>query len=265
MSWIYSHNNPYYPQDNKPLIRAWNLATGETVWERDFSDLGSGGNDSGVCLMDDTLYYSTFFGYAAKRRGEPGPTGVTAALDPMTGEVLWQTTDYSVTAGCTISGKDGRLYVGGYNQPNEDTESRHVWCLDAKDGSLIWESDPLPATINVPTVGESFVFTNAYGKDGHMIDKLTGKVVDSFNKGYACTRFTLSGQYLLGANMDVIDLSDSSRLLTSGPCVDARECVGGVVSNGRIFYTSQASGMQVSVVCGEEAASLTAPWEAGAQ
>ena len=38
---------------------------------------GSGGNDCGLCLLDDTLYYSTFFGYcpAARRRGLPaGPT-----------------------------------------------------------------------------------------------------------------------------------------------------------------------------------------------
>ncbi|MGD8239482.1 MAG: PQQ-binding-like beta-propeller repeat protein [Armatimonadota bacterium] len=267
MSWIYSHNNPYYPQDNKPLIRAWDMATGRMVWERDFSELGSGGNDSGVCLLGDTLYYSTFFGYAAtaRRRGLPAATGVTAALDPRTGEVLWTNTDYSVTAGCTISGEDGRLYIGGYNKPNETTNDRHVWCLDAGDGSLIWESEPLPAAINVVTVGGDFVFTNAYGKDGYMIDKGTGKIIGQFNKGYACTRFTLSGSYLMGANMDVIDLSDESRLLSSGPCVDVRECVGGSVSNGRIFYTAQASGLQTSQVCGEEAESWVAPWQATAR
>ncbi|MCP5111384.1 MAG: PQQ-binding-like beta-propeller repeat protein, partial [bacterium] len=65
MSWVYSHNNPHYPKDNRPVIRAWDLKTGEEVWTRDFSKQGSGGNDCGVCLMDGTLYYSTFFGYAA--------------------------------------------------------------------------------------------------------------------------------------------------------------------------------------------------------
>ena len=28
MSWIYTHDNPYYPQDNHPLVRAWDLASG---------------------------------------------------------------------------------------------------------------------------------------------------------------------------------------------------------------------------------------------
>jgi len=261
MSFIYGHNNPYYPEDNKPLIRAWNIDTGEEVWEQDFSELGTGGNDSGLCLMDDTLYYSTFFGYAAKRRGEPGPNGLTAALDPMTGKVLWSTTDYYVTAGCTISGKDGRLYLGGYNKPDEATDDRYVWCLDARDGSLVWQSEPVRSAVNVITVGEDYIFSNASGRDGHVIDKETGKILSRFNFKYACTRFTVSEPYVMGANMDMIDLSDGNKLVTSGPAIDSRECVGGVVSNGRIFYTSQASGLQVSLLYGDEAANASPPWQ----
>ena len=264
MSWIYTHDNPYYPGDNKPLVRAWDLETGKQVWSKDFSDIGSGGNDSGLCLMDGTLYYSTFFGYAAKRRGLPGPTGLTAALDPMTGKVLWSTTDYSVTAGCTISGKDGRLYLGGYNKPHEETTNRYVRCLDARDGSLVWQSEPVASAVNVVTVGERLIFANASGKDGYVIDKRTGKILSTFNKGYACTRFAMSEPYVIGPNLDMIDLSDGNRLVSSGPCVDVRECVGGIVSNGRLFYTSQASGLQVCKVCGDEAAASAAPW-AGAR
>jgi len=245
MSWIYTHNNPYYPQDNKPLVRAWDLNTGETVWEQDFSEFGSGGNDCGLCLMDGVLYYSTFFGYAAQRRGRPGPTGLTAAMDPATVKVLWSTTEYSVTAGCTISGRDGRLYLGGYNRPNQETSHRHVWCLSARDGSLIWQSDPVASAVNVVTVGRKFIFSNASGKGGHVIDKDTGKILSTFNFGYACTRFTFSEPYALGPNMDMIDLFRGNRLVSSGPPVDGRECVGATVSNGRMFYTSQASGLQV--------------------
>ena len=260
MSWVYSHNNPYYPKDNHPLIRAWNLQTGEEVWTRDFSQYGSGGNDCGLCLMDGTLYYSTFFGYAPRRGEEPAATGLTAALDPATGKVLWHTTDYHVTAGCTISGKDGRLYVGGYNKPNQLTEDRFVWCLDARDGSLIWQSEPVQSAVNVITVGNRYLFTNASGKDGHVLDRDTGKILSRFNLGYACTRFTLSEPYVLGANMDLIDLSSDNRLVATGPAIDSRECVGSIVSNGRLFYTSQASGLQVSQVYGEEA-SGGVPWQ----
>jgi outer membrane protein assembly factor BamB len=244
MSWIYTHDNPYYPKDNRPLLCAWDTTTGKEVWRKDFSDYGRGGNDCGLCLMDGTVYYSTFFGYAAGGDSRSASRGLTAALDPQTGRVLWSTTKHYVTAGCTISGRDGRLYVGGYNRPNAATKDRHVWCLDAHNGSLVWESEPVLSAVNVISLGQRFLFSNASGKDGHVLDRETGKIVSHFNFGYACTRFTLSEPYLLGANMDLIDLADGNKLVWTGPALEPRECLGGVASNGRLFYTAQASGLQ---------------------
>ena len=262
MSWIYGHDNPYYPKDNLPFIRAWDIETGDEVWTIDLSQFGTGGNDSGLALMDNTLYYSTFFGYAPKRKdGQPKSRGLTAAIEPMTGQVIWLTTKHYVTAGCTISADDGRLYLGGYNPPTEKTQDRYVMCLDAGSGSLIWQSEPVGKAVNVVTIGRNFLFTHgSTGQPSYLIDKQTGKILSSFDKKYACTRFTLSEPYLMGSNMDLIDTSDGNRMVSSGPCVDVRECVGGIVSNGRLFYTSQASGLQVSQVFGTEAGSFTAPW-----
>jgi outer membrane protein assembly factor BamB len=268
MSWIYTHDNPYYPRDNHPRIWAWNLDDGQLAWEKDFSEYGRGGNDSGLCLLDDSLFYSTFFGYSAdqrRRRGLPADAnGLTASLDPATGNVRWLTTKYYVTAGCTISASDGRLFLGGYNAPDQQTGDRFVYCLDARDGSPIWKSDPVRSAVNVVTIGSEYLFSNASGHDGHVIDKQTGKILSRFNYGYACTRFTCSGPYVMGANMDMIDLSQDNRLVTTGPCIDSRECVGSTVSNGRIFYTSQASGLQTSLVSGDEARGFTWSWESAA-
>jgi outer membrane protein assembly factor BamB len=261
MSWLYSHDNPYYPPEHRPVVRAWDIDTGREVWTKDFSGFGAGGDDAGLCLMNDTLYYSCFFGYSARtRRGLRGPKGITAAIDPETGDILWLTTTYSVTGGCTISGEDGRLYLGGYNPPNEKTNDRHVWCLDARDGSLIWQSEPLSGAVNGVGIGERFIFAHARAKNSYQLDKNTGNILSNFSKDYYCTRFTFSEPYIMGANMDMIDSANGNKLASSGPCVDVRECVGGIVSNGRIFYTSQSSGLQVSQVCGTEAASLAAPW-----
>tara|TARA_R110000868_G_scaffold411563_1_gene705327 strand:+ start:19026 stop:21785 length:2760 start_codon:yes stop_codon:yes gene_type:complete len=265
MSWIYSNDNPYYPRDHRPRIWAWDLDTGKVVWEKDFSDYGRGGNDCGIAILDGKLYYSTFFGYASsqrKRRGLPVENnGITACLDPRTGDVLWLTNKYYVTSKCTLSARDGRIYIGGYNRANEDTQDRFVWCLDAKDGALVWQSDAVTSALNVVTVGKDYIFSNALRGKGNVFDHKTGKVVNSIGHNYACCRFTLSEPYVLGANMDMIDLSDDGKLVSTGPAIDSRECLGAVVSNGRIFYTSQASGFIVSQTYGEASKKLPAVWE----
>jgi outer membrane protein assembly factor BamB len=265
MSWIYSNDNPYYPKDNRPLLWAWDLDTGKVVWQKDFSEYGRGGNDCGICLLDGKLFYSTFFGYSASqraRRGLPAENnGLTACLDPQTGAVVWKTTQYYVTAKCTLSARDGRLYLGGNNQANETTKDRHVWCLSAKDGSLVWKSDPITSALNVVTVGEKYVFSNALRGRGNVFDRETGKVVGGVDHNYACCRFTMSGSYILGANMDMIDLSAGGALVSTGPAIDSRECLGAVVSNGRIFYASQASGFIVSQTYGDDAKKLPAVWD----
>ncbi|GAB4142949.1 MAG: hypothetical protein Tsb009_13680 [Planctomycetaceae bacterium] len=265
MSWIYSNTNPYYPKNHRPRLWAWDLKTGKVLWEKDFSKYGRGGNDCGLCLLDGKLFYSVFFGYAASlraRRGLPAKNnGYTACLDPKTGKVLWSTTKYYVTSKCTLSARDGRVYIGGFNRAQEGTNDRFVWCLNAQDGSLVWKSDPITSALNVVSVGKRFVFSNALRGKGNVFDRKTGKVVGSIGHNYACCRFTLSEPYVLGANMDMIDLSQNGKLVSTGPAIDSRECLGAVVSNGRIFYTSQASGFQVSQTYGPASKKLPAAWE----
>lgn len=265
MSWIYSNDNPYYPKDHRPRIWAWDLRSGKLIWEKDFSRYGRGGNDCGICLHDGKFFYSVFFGYDAgqrKRRGLPAQNnGLTACLDPATGEVEWLTTDYYVTSKCTLSARDGRLYLGGFNRAKEGTDDRFVWCLDTEDGALAWKSDPVTSALNVVTVGERFIFSNALRGKGNVFDKETGSVVSSIGHNYACCRFTLSEPYVLGANMDMIDLSSEGQLVSTGPAIDSRECLGAVVSNGRIFYMSQASGFVVSQSYGSASKELPAVWE----
>jgi len=265
MSWIYSNTNPFYPKNHRPRIWAWNMDTGKLIWEKDFSEYGRGGNDCGISILDGKLYYSVFFGYSTsqkKRRGLPVENnGLTACIEPKTGKLVWLTTDYYVTAKCTLSARDGHIYVGGYNPAKEGAKDRFVWCLDGKDGSLVWKSDPVTSALNVVTVGEKFIFSVALRGKGNVFDRKTGKVVDSIGHNYACCRFTMSEPYVLGANMDMIDLSQNGKLVSTGPAIDSRECLGAVVSNGRIFYTSQASGFVVSQTFGPASKKLPAVWE----
>jgi hypothetical protein len=111
------------------------------------------------------------------------------------------------------------------------------------------------------SVGERFIFSNALRGKGNVFARDDGKVTFSILTNYACCRFTLSEPFVLGANMDMIDLSNGGKLVSTGPAIDSRECLGAVVSNGRIFYTSQASGFVVSQTYGLESADLPPAWE----
>ena len=265
MSWIFANATPYSPRNHKPQVWAWNLDTGKVVWHKDFSRYGNGGNDCGICILDGKLYYSVYFGYDTaqkKRRGQSAEnTGFTACMDPATGRIVWSTTDYHVTSKCTLSARDGRIYLGGFAAAKQNAKDRFVWCLDAKDGSLVWQSEPVTSALNVVSVGKEFVFSNALRGVGNVYDRETGRVVKTVGHNYACCRFTLSEPYVLGANMDMIDLSQDGKLVSTGPAIDSRECLGAVVSNGRIFYMSQASGFIVSQTYGEESKDLPAVWE----
>lgn len=252
-NWLFEHQNTFeFPKNHKPIITAWDAKTGKAVWTIDFSQYGSGGDDAGMCLMDGVLYYSCYFGNKTR------PHGITAAIEPTTGRVLWKNLDQAVHAGCTVSGQDGLLYLGGYNPVEEGKNV--VWCLNARDGSLAWKSDPVDGAIHVITIARDFLFTHAQYKQSYILDKKTGKVLRQLGKGYRCTRFTLCGRYLLGANLDVYDTSEGDKLVSSGPAIDVLLCVGAQVSNGRIFYTANGSGLQAGLSCGEDARKFKPVW-----
>ena len=253
--WLFEHQNTFgFPDDQKPILKAWNAETGEEAWAIDFSEYGTGGDDAGMCLMDETLFYSCYFGDCA-------PMGVTAAVDPASGKVLWINDKHAVHAGCAVSGKDGRLYLGGYSHvetgENPEEKINRVFCLDAGNGSLVWKSEPVRRAIHVITIRDSTLFTHAQYKESYLLDRATGKILSTFEKGYHCTRFTVSEPWLLGANMDIYDLDSSFALTSTGPALDVLLCVGAFASNGRIFFTTNGGGLQCSMLCGEEAQQLS--------
>jgi outer membrane protein assembly factor BamB len=244
--WLFEHQSTFgFPEDHKPLLRAWDAATGREVWTRDFSEYGAGGDDAGICLLDGTLYYSCYF-------GSREPPGITTALEPATGRVLWTNERHAVHSGCAVSGKDGRLYLGGYAPV--DGKLNRIWCLDAEKGSLLWQSEPVERAIHVVTVRDNTLFTHAQYRKSYLLSRESGKILKTMEKGYRCTRFTVSEPYLLGANLDMYDLSDGFSLVSTGPAVDVLLCVGATVSNGRVFFTTNGGGLQVSLCYGDEAA-----------
>ncbi len=147
---------PELSASHKPLLRI-RFRQRQRDMDQRLLPVRIGGDDAGICLMDGTLYYSCYFGHSARdRRGLPGAQGLTAAIEPETGQVIWLTTKCFIHGGCTLCGENGRLYLGGYNKL-EGGESL-VWCIDARDGSMIWKSQPVREAIQVVTIApEVFV------------------------------------------------------------------------------------------------------------
>ena len=188
---VRASGHPGLPGQPPPLLRAYDLETGKEVWTRDFSAYGSGGDDAGICLMDGRLYYSCFFGHSAQlRSGQPGPQGITAAIEPETGKI-----DLAYDEVLGPRRRDdlgqGRPALPGRIQSAARQPACHVWCLDAKDGSLVWQSEPLVEAIHVVTIGPQSLFVHAQYKDSYLLDKETGKILATLAHGYKCTRFTL--------------------------------------------------------------------------
>ena len=75
----------------------------------------------------------------------------------------------------------------------------------------------------------------------------------------------MDGSLLLGSNMDLIDTAHGNQLISTGPAVDVLQCVGAHISNGRLFYTANGSGLQLSMSYGEEAEQSPRPWSIAAE
>ena len=79
---------------------------------------------------------------------------------------------------------------------------------------------------------------NALRGKGNVFDRQTGKMVSSLGHNYACCRFTLSEPYVLGANMDMIDLSDNgTRALQTALWVNQEVCAA--VPYRQFVFTTQ--------------------------
>lgn len=127
-------------------------------------------------------------------------SGVYWALDPDTGQILWQTL---VGPGGGLGGvqwgtaTDGeRIYVANSNSdgephtlfPSGETASAGTWtALDAATGEILWQTaDPGNAMAQGPvTVANGVVYAGSMDPQGHMyaLDAATGEVLWSFPSG----------------------------------------------------------------------------------
>ena len=223
-------------KEGTPTVDAWDAATGKPLWRATLH--GKQWEPHG-CVLDGVFYVSG----AARLKGNV--EGETAALDPKTGRILWRNRDVHCGYRGTPTGRDGRLYIIGWDQP--------VACLDASDGSVVWKTDRKQYWGHIPALGkdiysgrgysgraEAFLLADGSRKtvDGKSIrlggpDHACGPVV--LTSGGLSLAVTVSGLYV----RDV----DTGEILWNSRGFAPRTCSSPAVANGRIFTNPQVNGM----------------------
>ncbi|MFH0982059.1 MAG: PQQ-binding-like beta-propeller repeat protein [Planctomycetota bacterium] len=230
-------------KENITVIRAFDAGKGAEVWKttpeegisaQDGDSLGVRKYGIGGCLLDGKLFYT----WAFKGKG-----GMTVALDPKSGAILWKTNERYGQSG-QVAGKDGRLYLGGYSDPPQ--------CLSAKDGSSIWKAAQSVGLRRAPALGKDCVILRSYGGSGAVLSMADGKPVIRNGKAFWVGGPTHScGQVsvvlpnlafgITAGGLRVHHL-DTGELLWQSRGFSPRACTPPTVANGRIFVDPHNDG-----------------------
>jgi len=147
--------------------RGWSSPTvvGDVVY------VGWGYNN--LTITDTTPCYSV-----TGPRGPYGPFGGVVALNRLNGNVIWNSSQYWVSGGPIDSspayyhnGITGMVIVGGSGPTvevageEEPSTFGYVYCLDADDGTLIWNYTAMGDVRSSPAVGGGIVYVGDLGKD----------------------------------------------------------------------------------------------------
>ncbi|MFH1023186.1 MAG: PQQ-binding-like beta-propeller repeat protein [Planctomycetota bacterium] len=221
-----------------PTVEAFDAEKGTEAWKVPLEEVAGSNLDAregqglGGCLLDGRLYYTRAI------KGQ----GLTVALDPANGNVIWKnTTNYGQSG--YPSGRDGRLYLGGsYNTP--------FCCLSAKDGSLVWTGKA--DSYQAPALGRDCLLFRNYGgsgalslADGKPLVR-NGKPFRMSSIGHFCgpARIVLPHLALeITASGLMIQNLDTGEDLWRSRGFAPRTCASPVISNGRIFANPQSDGM----------------------
>ena len=218
------------------MIKAWNVETGKPAWQVDLSLDGNRVGDIAGCTDGRVMYFTAGAGDYKLRPGEK-KGGEAVAIEAQTGKVLWRSTDpfgstYPVLAG-------DRLLLNEY--------FGNLSCVSAADGKLLWKRKT--GGYSRFSVGPDFLVMRGYGGHGAKVRLEDGKdYPDCEELGgdtHACGAVALTPEFSFAITLGGLNVREvrTGKLLWESPGFAPRACVNPVLANGRIFWTSAASGM----------------------
>jgi len=223
-------------------IDAWDADTGRPLWRVALESDGKYLNGPAGCVGDGLFFFTG--------GGEnSGDTGETVAIEPRTGKIRWRAAGVFASQTGTPSFQASKLYLPGtFHQP--------LACLSAADGRVIWQQEEGRRRWFVDAVSlgtDYFAVNNKYEggalrwnlDDGSMAGSTENRI-QVWGPAHGCGSTVLTSRGMaLSATLGGLYMTDvrTGRIVWNTSGFASYTCPHAIVSNGRIFYCPQTSGM----------------------
>jgi outer membrane protein assembly factor BamB len=230
-------------QPKGTVIRAWNAETGKPAWTVELNVAGERSGSIGGCSDGKTMFFTAGAQeWLWKQEGDK-QRGETVAIDAATGNVRWRSNENFGTTYPVLAGDKLLL-----------NEHGKVVMVDPEDCSVRWtRKDPYQSKLSV---ADDLIVMRGYGGHGVKVRLEDGKDYPGCREiggaTHACSSVALTPKYAFAITVGGLNVREvtNGELLWRSPGFAPRGCVNPILSNGRVFWPSAASGL---IFCWEPA------------
>ena len=227
------------PNKNGPpgaMIKAWYAPTGKPAWQVDLNVHSNRVGDIAGCTDGKVMYFTAGVGDYKLEKGEK-KGGEAVAIEAKSGKVLWRSTDPFGSTSPVLVGD--RLLLNEY--------CGDLTCVSAADGKPLWKRKT--GGYDRFSVGADFLVMRGYGGHGIKVRLEDGKdypgCQELGGETHACGAVALTPACSFAITLAGLNVRDvqTGKLLWHSPGFAPRACVNPALANGRVFWTSAASGV----------------------
>jgi outer membrane protein assembly factor BamB len=217
-------------------VQAFEMKTGREAWRVDLDVRNRRTGDIAGASDGKTLYFTAGAGDYKLQPGER-KGGEAAAIDAASGKVLWRSTDPYASLHPVLAGD--RLLLNEY--------FGDLTCVSAAEGKVFWKRKA--GGYDHLSAGPDYLVLRGYGGHGFKVRLEDGKddreCRELGGEGLACGEVALTPEYSFAITVGGLHVREvrTGKLLWRSPGFAPRACVNPVLADGRIFWTSGASGM----------------------